>query len=669
MDAFSYMPRVTILPGKYEEERISVLTEYCRRYRYDEVMFFINGENLNDGHIDLNLLPKYVDCIKRAKQQLAKSNIKTSLNPWNTLLGSERGCLLHDGQNFKLMVDIDGKSAKAIPCPLCENWREHFAEYYSYLVREVNPNIIWIEDDFRLHNHSPLNWGGCFCASHMELYSNYIGRKVTQQEMVSGLTKRDDSNIFRKAYYFVNRKIMNELALFIGEALRKINPLQKVALMSSDPKMHSIEGRDWCGILSGLSGNNTPIDRIHLPSYRQDSGQNYCWSMNDISLNTRALLPENTCVLPEVENAMFSPYTKSRNFTRFQIESSMCLCPQGITLDLDCFSGNGIVFEYKYGEKNAEIKNYMNAFKNLNIDFKNMCGIVIPASEDAFLRSENAPSIKEININENWWASQLASMSVAFRYRKERSYCGEVVAISGSYLRSLTDDEILRLFADNTVLIEGNCVKILFERGLNNIINAESFSECNSENGDCSFEEAAEGKKYLKIFGARTSATVTCPKFLNIKYSLSGVQTYTTMYNYKQEQVGIAECRVKNCFVLPYLCYSKHHGLHTTMREQILKEFLSYAVSRKTKIIYNDNPYLSTYFFNAKDCDYLMLINFCDDDYETSTISGLEKYKSIERLSRISGKFKRVKFKKIGNKIILHDKIQATTTCLLRLKR
>ena len=49
---------------------------------------------------------------------------------------------------------------------------------------------------------------------------------------------------------------------------------------------------------------------------------------------TRAMLPSETEVYPELENFPFSLFSKSRRFTRFQLLSALPLDLAGITIDL-----------------------------------------------------------------------------------------------------------------------------------------------------------------------------------------------------------------------------------------------------------------------------------------------------------------------------------------------
>ena len=117
----------------------------------------------------------WLQMVERAKPKLAAAGVTTSLNPWVVLLHADRGRVFKPGQAFQPMTDARGRQASATACPLSPELHEHLRAHYRRLAR-VRPRMIWVDDDFRLHNHSPLQWGGCFCELHMREYSRRAGR-------------------------------------------------------------------------------------------------------------------------------------------------------------------------------------------------------------------------------------------------------------------------------------------------------------------------------------------------------------------------------------------------------------------------------------------------------------------------------------------------------------
>ena len=680
MKQFSYIPRITVIPGEFEEERIAELVRCCKAYGYDELMFFINGENLFNGFMTIDEIKPYVETIKKAKKELDKIGVKTSLNPWTSLGHGERGRIGISKDRFSKMVGDKGFASRLHACPLDEDFQEYLSEYFAYLAKEVEPNILWVEDDFRLNGHALTKVGntfdrGCFCDRHMKLYSEYIGREVSRDEMIQGMATNSENGVFRKAYYEVSRKMMRDLSVKLGESVHKVAPWVKIGLMSGDAKQHGMEGRDWHGMLRGLAGNTSPVSRVHGPMFRPYAPQDYLWYFNDISMQSRALLPEETILLPEVENAMFSAYGKSRKMTCFQTECALALCPSGMTYDMDCFAGSGIVDAFGYGPALRELKPYLNAFVGENIDFYSMDGISVPTGEDGFLRSAPKDSLAQVTNYENYWASHLPSWGIAYKYDKSKKFVNKTVAISGDYLRGKTDEEIKELFADNFLILDADSVKILFERGLNHLIKAKSYRQISWEKGEFSFEQSADGKRYLGMNGARAGVIICAPEALAIEYE-DDVEVYTNLFGFGEEFVSPCFVRANNALIFPFVIsqtapYSpavkeKHHALLHSLKEQAFKDGLQRAKGFSSPIIYHTMECVSTNYYKGDSVDYILLTNFSEDDYKEVKLFGLPEYKKAYILQRKDGKWKKVKLK--DGKVVGKG-LDGLTTMLLRLEK
>jgi hypothetical protein len=242
-DNYVYILRYAVQPGHHEEKRMDELVSFCKKARIDDVMFFIDCEELSQGHLSIEETRPWMKVIAYGKERLEPLGITTSINPWPTLLHCDRGRKLKEGQDFRLMVDPYGNNANAVVCPLCSEFQKYITEMYAYYA-SIKPNMLWVEDDFRLHNHGPLSWGGCFCEAHMEEYSRRAGRKLTREEFVEGVLKPGNPHLYRKIWLDMARETMVKLAQSIGESVHKVSPTTRVGLMSSNPEVHCAEGRD-----------------------------------------------------------------------------------------------------------------------------------------------------------------------------------------------------------------------------------------------------------------------------------------------------------------------------------------------------------------------------------------------------------------------------------------
>lgn len=80
-----------------------------------------------------------------------------------------------EGFKAKTIVDIEGNKAKDMACPADPKWRQYLVERYAQYA-SIHPKRLWLEDDFRHYNHSPLKLM-CFCPRHMKIYQEKLGKK------------------------------------------------------------------------------------------------------------------------------------------------------------------------------------------------------------------------------------------------------------------------------------------------------------------------------------------------------------------------------------------------------------------------------------------------------------------------------------------------------------
>ena len=340
------MLRYTLIPDENSGKRIRELVEFCKKTGIPEVVFFINGEEFNDGHLTLEETKVWLDVIREAKEALSEIGVVTSLNPWHTLLHADRGRRLKPGQNFQLMVDPLGNVSSCCVCPLCPNWRKYIVEIFK-LYASIKPNIIFIDDDFRYHNHSPLVWGGCFCDLHLEKMSERVGKQVTREELVEKVLKPGKPHPWRKIWLDIFNESLVSLAIELRNAVKSVSKNTKLGLMCSDPTVHAAEGRNWDELLKALCDDDVIIVRPHVKPYSESSPLLYHEAFA-LTLHTITLLPENSYVYPEIENFPYTRFSKSVTQTRLQITFSLTIGSEGVMLNLFDFMGNGVSVAVSY---------------------------------------------------------------------------------------------------------------------------------------------------------------------------------------------------------------------------------------------------------------------------------------------------------------------------------
>ena len=509
--SYCYSFRFCCDPGFNDRREIASLQRFVREAQIDDVAVFCNVEELNTGHMtEEEQETIWLRLLSDVQTALAPEGVQLSVNHWHSLMHADLGKTLPQCQPFRRMVDMDGREANLCVCPMCENWQTYFAGLYARYAA-LSPHILWVEDDFRLHNHDPLHWGGCFCRAHMREYARRAGKpELTREEFVRGILQPGEVHLYRKIWLDVNRETMTALAERIGRAVRQVSPTVKVGLMSSVPYIHAAEGRSWYGILRGLAAGQPPVSRIHLPAYQETAPGQYLLRFNMVSMHNRALLPPETEIYPELENYPYSLFAKSRAFTRFQLLSSLPLNLKGMTIDLFDLNGSGIVFSDGYQQMLREVKPFLSAVNAMGVLALPKRGVCVMTSEDSAytLHTAHGADMQELYPHEVYFAGLLNAMGIAYQYCTDPAVTGQVVAVSGQYFRNLTPEQITKLFERNTLLLSADAVDTLCQMGLGALAGVRSCQWMKQNSGAYTYEQVVNGKTYLGLSQARASAVI-----------------------------------------------------------------------------------------------------------------------------------------------------------------
>ena len=366
-NTFRYIIRYTIDPRFEADERISELVEFCKSAKVEEVMLFLLGEELSTGHPLDEELDEWLSLGLKVKAALAEIGVVISLNPWSTTYHVSRGRKLRKGQNFRTMVSAGGVASPITACPLCENFQQWLCRTYSTMVETIEPVAIWIEDDWRLHNHgTEMGFGGCCCDLHLQRFSELVGQNVSREELISKVLAAGKPHPWRKVWMDLWRQTMLEPTEKLSAALRKAFPEIRIGLMSSDPEVHSAEGRDWHRLQDALGMNPAFLSRPHLPPYTQSRA---LYEPNTTTRYTIANLKRPLEIYPELDDGPHSGlFTKSHMYNAWQCLHAAAVGAKGITINHYDMIGNGVSLDVGYDKMLAKIKGPLSEIVKLDID-------------------------------------------------------------------------------------------------------------------------------------------------------------------------------------------------------------------------------------------------------------------------------------------------------------
>ena len=663
---FENILRLQIVPNFFEEERVSGIIDYCLQYGFQHVMLFINAEDYFVGHMTVDEAKPWVAAIKRTKKRLIEKGIKVSLNPWIEFGHLDRGRKLKEGQNFTTMTDYDGKQCELVACPLCENWRAYYKEFYQYLIREIEPDTIWVEDDFRLHNHGDLKYGGCFCKLHMQRYNEKLGTTYTREEFTDLLFRKTCDERVRNAWLDVSRETMTDLAEFLGKTVKEVGLNTKVGLMSSAQIRHSMEARDWYAVHKNLAQGGEMINRLHLPCYMEICAKEYYIFFNMFPYVCRSYIPQETIVLPELENSAFSTFSKDARFLRFQVESAIPLCIDGMTYDIYDFCGNGINEGFGYGEALHSIMPYLNSVINLGIEYDKAEGIIIPADpNEVYNRKAEIGNFMSYSPDEYYFGPYLASVGLNTKVSKEKAFKGQIVSLCNSAVYNFTKEQLEDLFANNTVILDGSAAIRLIRLGLGKLIRAKSYKEHWEGKDVQAYEQAADGVEVNGKKGIR-AAVRRAGHYVEIEYE-DDVAAKSYVYDYNGNVMGYGDAEGDNFLVIPFIIDEILYEQYNDLRTSILCNFM--YKKAKTPIISTEYSGVYAYLYGMNAQKGLMLVNTTVGGFSEIKfkVFGLD-IKGISLVDRKTGEVRKAEFTINGNEITVFEPFEYLSTQTLLLE-
>jgi hypothetical protein len=456
-----YHLRAQLVPGPDLAERAESLARFCREHDVEEAVLFVAAEEWNDGFLSDHELEQWREAIRACKEILEGAGIAVSLNPWYTVLHLDRGRHMPSGWSFTPMVSPSGRVAKAVASIACPNWRRYITNLYRQL-SELGFRVVWIEDDFRYHNHSPLDWGGDFSSAMLGRFSAKVGREVSREELVQAILKPGDPHPWRALWLETWREVQLEAAAAIRAAVLEASPKTLLGLMSSHPSNHSIEGRDWDRLFHTLSNEGRVVHRPHFASYRDAAGQALVRSSFLLDCQ-KTLRPPSLQfeVTPEIENFPMGPYSKSDVITFGQMALAQVHGADAQMLDLFSFTCHCPEEEPWVGELLDRARPGLDSLAALFSPEMQTAGVGILWRPDAALhaRTSEGKDMLELFVPLTPAAELLQSLGVAVQARP-----GSVNCLWGQVAWAYTDQEIEAILS-GSVWLDAEATAILQWRG------------------------------------------------------------------------------------------------------------------------------------------------------------------------------------------------------------
>ncbi len=208
-----------------------------------------------------NVFYKNPERVKKYINILKSENFEVGI--WISVFG--HGIVLahdtdsNDGEsnNFTQLQGVNGGGNKHGICPLDENFAKSFRAYIQAIAKTA-PDIIMLDDDFRLNNR-PSYYMGCFCPLHQKKFFEMIGEELPLSELES-LIFTGGKNKYRSAYMKLSAETLLNFAKMLRSAIDEVDSGIRLGAAAV------LENWDYCGtdaieIARAFAGNTKPFLR------------------------------------------------------------------------------------------------------------------------------------------------------------------------------------------------------------------------------------------------------------------------------------------------------------------------------------------------------------------------------------------------------------------------
>ena len=466
-EEFTYILRYYIpcLP-QYSEEvtkrRIDELVDFCLTNHIGAVMIYVDLNPYWYYMPDNPEHTKYMrEVVADAAEKLRECGISYQLN-YQNLFGAWDGNIDHrDYYNWGCYMDEFGEESMGCACMIDEKFRISAGEKLR-LWAETKPDVIWIDDDFRVHNHRTeihKVWSGqqgaegrdfgCFCKNHIDAFNKKYNLNFDRESLRKTLLKEEPTEkIGQKWFEFLN-DCYSDTSLWIEKTIHNVSPDTRIALMTSLADVHAAEGRNWGTMLSALSGKHSPLLRPTYGPYAEanprDFVNSYLFSEH-VKENIISQYGKEVDYCPEIENTRFTVYAKSIAATSYQIMLSAFQGFCGVTLSIFDLEGCVLSEEPEFAELLTNRKKFCDTVTQLVDEGYIGKGVALITTPDRFLsvkRGTELNRISDLVQNRNIDYLLIKTGIPCVYITPENLNNCNIIALDRNSVRQLTDDELL----------------------------------------------------------------------------------------------------------------------------------------------------------------------------------------------------------------------------------
>ena len=143
------------------------------------------------------------------------------------------------------MVGPEGETCRISVCPRSRELHEKAAAVFARFAR-LGPECIWIDDDFRVYDHQPVQCA-CFCDECVAGFNREYGHAYSREELNEALLedRYPEENELRREWLRYTHEGMKDLLRDVAQAVHAVNPEIVMGLMVAGAEYNVMDLPDY----------------------------------------------------------------------------------------------------------------------------------------------------------------------------------------------------------------------------------------------------------------------------------------------------------------------------------------------------------------------------------------------------------------------------------------
>ncbi len=347
----------------------------------------------------------------------------------------------HGVMPFPTMVDADGTGCVVSACPRTEEFKSYLHKTVSrYAV--LKPKVFWIDDDFRIFFHAPVNHG-CFCDSCVQKFNELHGFAFDRPGLHAAIAQDATENgiNIRAAWQEFNRAAILELVSIIEKAIHAVDDGIIIGYMQVNPELVIYECPHYTEFIERSKNRNGEVWFRHGSGFYGDRDPLGVVAKNVSIARLCAMTEAADATVVNLTEEVTSPYTRREKSMRITLlEAAMNIGVAGAQGIMDEGIKPNLSEQLLPGRLvSAMHENYpMLAQMYALIRDKKQRGLYPYFHEDLWRYNDPVADISQMDdLGSQWWLN-LFHMGVPFTFRKEHA---DALVLCGKTVRAMPEDE------------------------------------------------------------------------------------------------------------------------------------------------------------------------------------------------------------------------------------